>query len=219
MKITALQSKRTRIVLLATSICVLLSISGCGRKQTAPLSEGGENSPVAASANHAELPLDQQTEQKLDPLTAEDVTLYLKIMRAAAERIEHPAPTDTAALEGARKILAASAAGRVPSLDDVKILDRANLEAISRDQIVAEEMKTDARTYRGIAEAIESVIPNPALTTHPRDDGKPAPEHIPTPLENRLSAANAANQKFLIPYRDEIQKLIAVVRNPANLPK
>jgi hypothetical protein len=219
MKITALQSKLTQIVLLAASLCALLSISGCGRKQTAPLSEGGENSHVTASANHAELPLDQQTEQKLDPLTTEDVTLYLKIMHAAAERIEHPAPTDTAALEGAKKILAASGSGHVPSLDDVKILDQANLVAISRDQVVAEEMKTDARTYRGIAEAVESVIPNPALTTHPRDDGKPVPEHVPTPLEDRLSAVNAANEKFLTPYRDEIQKLIAVVRNPANLPK
>jgi hypothetical protein len=219
MQITALQSKNAENCLLAVALCAALSLSACGRKQTAPLSEGGENSAVAAGANHAELPLDQQTEQKLDPLTAEDVSLYLKIMRAAAERIEHPAPTDTAALEGARKILAASASGHVPSLDDVKVLDQANLVAIFRDQVVAEEMKTDARTYRGIAEAIESVIPNPALTTHPRDDGKPALEHVSTPLENRLSAVNAANQKFLTPYRDEIQKLIAVVRNPANLPK
>ena len=204
---------------MAIACCVFLPLFGCGRKQTAPLSEGGENFPAAASGNHAELPLDQQTEQKLDPLTTDNIELYLKIMRAAAERIEHPAPADTAALEGARKILAASAAGHVPSLDDVKTLDQANLVAIFRDQIVAQEMNIDARAYRGIAEAVESVIPNVALAMHPRDDGKPVPQRVPTQLVGQLSSVNAANEKLLAPYRGEIQKLLAVVRNPANLPK
>ena len=40
-----------------------------------------------------------------------------------------------------------------------------------------------------------------------------------TPIEKRLSEVNAANEKFLAPYRDEIQKLMAIVRNPSNLPK
>ena len=53
----------------------------------------------------------------------------------------------------------------------------------------------------------------------PRIDGAPAPDHAPTPLEKRLSDVNAANAKFLAPYREKIQNLIGVVRNPANLPK
>jgi len=80
-------------------------------------------------------------------------------------------------------------------------------------------MKIEGRTYRGIAEAVESVVSNPALPKTSGDTDKPAPDHETTPLERRLSAVNAANEKFLTSYRDEIQKLLAVVRNPANLPK
>ncbi len=211
-------SRRVRTLWLGIVICAAVSFAGCGRKETAPLSEGEENSTAAPGAKHAEASLDQQTEQKLDPLTLGDVELYLKVMRAAAERVKNPTASDKSALEGARKILAGSALGRVPTQDDVKTLERANLVALSMDQIVVEEMKIDGRTYRGIAEAIESVVQNPSLTV--ASGGRvPAPGHTPTPLEKRLSGVNAANDKFLAPYREEVKKLIAAVRNPANLPK
>ena len=219
MKIGALYHMNTRDFPRAIAILVFLCVSACGRKQTAPLSEGAESASASTSENHVELPLDQQTEQKLDPLTADDVALYLKIMRAAAERVKNPAPADAQAIEAAKKILSASASGHVPSLDDVKTLEQANQVALFMDQIVVGEMKADARTYRGITEAIETVIPNPAVTTRPGEDGKHVPEHEPTALENRLKVVNAANEKFLTPYSEEIQKLVAVVRNPANLPK
>jgi hypothetical protein len=204
---------------LAAMVFAALCFSGCGRNQTAPLSEGGENSPASAAAKPAELPLDQQTEQKLDPLTKDDVDLYVKIMRAAAERAKNRAPADQATLEEAQKIMANGAAGRAPNPEGVKTLARATLVAVSMDQIVAEEMKVDGRTYRGIAEAVESVIPNPAAGKFADVKGAPPADHVPTPLEKRLSDVNAANAKFLAPYRDEIQSLIGVVRNPANLPK
>jgi len=219
MKITAPKSKNIRQFLFAAALCAAASVSSCGRKQTSALSEGAENSPVSTGAKPAELPLEQQTEQKLDPLTKDDVDLYLKIMRASADRVKNRPPADLAALEGAKKALDAGDAGHAPTPDGVKALEHVNLLAISMDQIVAEEMKVDGRTYRGIAEAVEAVVPNPALTKTPGDNAKPASDHIPTPLEKRLSEVNAANEKFLTPYHDEIQKLIATVRNPANLPK
>jgi hypothetical protein len=80
-------------------------------------------------------------------------------------------------------------------------------------------MKTDGRKYRGIAEAVESVIQNSARTIPSGHVNAQTPNHAPTPLEKRLSGVNTANEKFLTPYREEIQKLIAAVRNPANLPK
>lgn len=211
--------KSWKFVFAVAIVAAAASFSGCGRNQTAPLSEGGENSPASAGAKPAELPLEQQIEQKLDPLTGNDVDLYLKIMRAAAERMKNPAPADKAAVEGAKKILAAGASGRVPTPDDVKTLERATLVAISMDQVVAEVMKVDGRTYRGIAEAVESVIPNPAQRAASGGVAAPAPDLAPTPLEKRLGDANAANTKFLAPHRQEIQDLIAIVRNPANLPK
>jgi hypothetical protein len=213
-------TKRATRFAVAATFCFAALLWGCGQKQTAPLTEGAENLPPGVKPS--EPPLDQQTEQKLDPLTKHDVDLYLKVMRAAAERVNHPAPADRAALDGARKIIAARTTGRVPTPDDVKTLAMANLVAISMDQIVAEEMKLDGRSYRGIAEAIEAVVPNPVLAGASGSGSAPAataPDHAQTPLEKRLSEGNAANEKFLAQYRTEMQNLIVIVRNPANLPK
>jgi hypothetical protein len=100
----------------------------------------------------------------------------------------------------------------------VKTLDRANLIALYMDQIVADDMKIDGRTYRGIAEAIENVIRPPRVAPS-KDAGAAIPAGKPTALEIQLNTVNATNEKFLVPYRGEIEGLIAVVRNPANLPK
>jgi hypothetical protein len=212
-------ARRVRTLGVGIALWAAVCFAGCGRKESAPLSEGGETSPASANAKPVEASLEQQTEQKLDPLTKEDVELYLKVMRAAAERAKNPLAADKAALEGARKILAGSASGRVPTPGDVKTLERANLVAVAMDQIVAEEMKLDGRMYRGIAEAIESVLEPPTAAVPLGKDGKPVPDHVPTPLEKKLSDVNAVNGKFLEPYREEVQKLMSVVRNPANLPK
>jgi hypothetical protein len=212
-------TKHARQFLLAILICAAPFFRACGRKETARLPEGAGNSPASAGEKLDELPLDQQTEQKLNPLTKEDVDVYLKVMRAGAERVKNLAPADHAALDSAKKILAGSASGRVPTRDDAKTLERANIVAMSMDQIVAEEMKLDGRAYRGIVEAVEFVIPNPVQGAASGGDGARPPGHTPTPLEKRLNDVNASNEKFLAPYREEIQQLIAIVRNPANLPK
>jgi hypothetical protein len=212
-------SQRVRILWLGILLSAAVSFSGCGRKESAPLSEGGENSPATPGAKPAEAPINVQTEQKLDPLTTDDVELYLKVMRAAAERVKNPTPADKAAIADASRILAGSASGRVPTQDDVKTLAQANSVALAMDQIIAEEMKLDARTYRGIAEAVESAVPDPALEATSTKEMPAAPDHAPTPLQQRLSNAKSVNEKFLAPYRSEIQKLIQIVRNPLNLPK
>jgi hypothetical protein len=211
--------KYFRRFIFATLLCAVAAFSACRSRESAARSGGGGAVPASAESAFAEPPLDQQTEQKLDPLTKEDVELYLKVMRAAAERVTNLTPADRAALDGAKRILAGSASGRVPTPDDVKTLAQANLVAIAMDQIVAAEMKLDGRTYRGIAGAVEAVVPNPALGTASGDGGAPHSDRAPTPLEKRLNDVNAANEKVLVPYRAQIQQLIAVVRSPANLPK
>jgi hypothetical protein len=211
-------SQRVGTLWLAILLSAAVPFAGCGRKESAPLSEGGENSAAAPGAKPAEATLEEQTEQKLDPLTSEDVELYLKVMRTAAERVKNPAPGDKAALEGAKKIIAGGALGRVPTQDDAKTLERANLVALSMDEIVADDMKLDGRTYRGIAEAVESALQYPGRAAPTGKDGQPLPDLTPTPLQDRLSSVNAANERFLAPYRSEIEKLLPVVRNPATLP-
>jgi hypothetical protein len=207
-------------IALPAVLCATFLLAACGRNQTAPSLEGAENSAATLGSQPAEASLDQQTEQKLDPLTKEDVELYLKVMRAAAERVKTPSASDKAALASAKTILAGSSSGRVPTPEDVKTLERANLVAIFMDQIVADEMKIDGRTYRGIAEAVESVITNPVVAAGSENAANAQPpEHALTPLEKRLADINATNERFLTAYRDEIQKLMSIVRNPANLPK
>jgi hypothetical protein len=211
--------KYLRRFIFAIVLCATALSGACGRGKTVPLSEGAANTSASADSKFAEPPLDQQIEQKLDPLTKEDVELYLNVMRAAAERVKNLTPADRAALDGAKKTLSGSASGRVPTPADVKTLAQANLVALSMDQIVAAEMKLEGRTYRGIAEAVEAVVPNPALGAASSDGSASPSNRNPTPLEKRLSDVNAANEKFLSPYREEIQQLLSVVRNPANLPK
>src|SRR6202158_5753218 len=155
-------SQRVRTLWLGIALCAVVSFAGCGHREGGPLSEGGENSPAAPGAKPAEAPIELQTEQKLDPLAKDDVELYLKVMRAATERVKSPTAADKAALEGAKEILALSASGHGPSQDDVRTLERAYLVALSMDQIVAEDMKIDGRTYRGIAEAVESAVQDQA---------------------------------------------------------
>jgi hypothetical protein len=210
---------RFRTMCLGIAISAVGFLLACGHKEAAPLSQGNENLPASSGAEPVEASLEQQTEQKLDPLTKDDVELYLKVMRAAADRVKARLPGDKAALESAKQILAGGGSGRVPTLDDVKMLERATLLALSMDQIVAEEMKIDGRTYRGIAEAIESVVSNPDPATASGGGGTPVSDFAPTPLEKRLSEVNVTNKKFLAPCQGEIQRLISVIHNPANLPK
>ncbi len=198
--------------------CAATSLAGCDRKEIAPLSEGSENSAVSPRTAPAEATLEQQTEQTLDPLTNDDVALYLKVMNAAAERWKHPLASDTATLVEARKILFSDHAGHAATPDQAKTIARATLLALDMDQIVAEDMKLDGRAYRGIAEAIEAVVPNPARGESLGGAAEP-PERHPSALQDRLSDVNAANKKLLALYRVQIENLLAILRNPANLPR
>jgi hypothetical protein len=215
MKIAPRASQCSLQLFLAVVFCAAAALSACGGKEAAQPSPGAANS----AAEPPEIPMEQQTGQKLDPLTQDDVDFYLNVMRAAAQRVKNPLPADRAALDGTKRILVAGASGRVPTHDDVMTLERANLVAMSMDQIVAGEMKLDARTYRGIEEAVEAVVANPNIGAASGNSGAPAADHTLSPLEIRLNEINAANKTFLVPYQEEIQKLIAVVHNSANLPK
>jgi hypothetical protein len=205
-----LRSGYVRLFSLGISLSISSGLAGCGHSTGAPLSEGDEDLPAARVAKPVEAPIELQTEQMLDPLTDDDVALYLRLMRAAAERVMKPTPADQAALADASKILAAGSAGKVPSQDEVRTLARANQVALAMDQVIADESKIDGRIYRGIVEAVESALHDPPSAVS---------NHELTPIEKHLSALNALNARFLASNRAEIQKLMGIVRNPANLPK
>src|SRR5258706_13267015 len=95
-------SNRVRTLWLGIALCAAVCFAGCGRKETAPLSEGGENSPAVPGAKPPEATLEEQTQQKLDPLTKEHVELDLKAMRAEPEPGKNAPPPDKAARHGAK---------------------------------------------------------------------------------------------------------------------
>src|SRR5258708_13201870 len=115
-------SKRVRTLWLGMALCAAVPFAGCGHREAGPLSEGGENSPATPGTKPAEASLEQQTEQKLDPLTKDDVELYLKVMRAAAGRVNNPAPADRTTLEGATRILPPTPSARAPTPPHAKTL-------------------------------------------------------------------------------------------------
>ena len=127
-------SKRPRAVWFGVAICAIIVVQGCGRKETAPPSEGSENLLAAPGVKPIEATPEQQTEQKLDPLIKADVELYLKVMRTAAERLKNPTPDDKATREAAKRILAGGSSRHVPTPDDAKTLERETLLATAMDR-------------------------------------------------------------------------------------
>jgi hypothetical protein len=195
------------VALLAT-----FSAAGCSRNHPPPIAQtAGPTSPTSTG-------IPPLTEQKLDPLTESDVALYLQVMRAAAARVKNPTAEDKATLAQARQIMAAAAAGHVPSSSDARTLERASQIGTEMDEIVADEQHIDPATYLGIALAVEAVIPDPQIVA--TEKIPVAPPALPrTPLERRIAQANAANRIFLAPHQEEIKRLLTIVRNPENLPK
>lgn len=200
-------SRMAALALLAT-----FTVAGCNRNHPPPIAQtAGPTTPTSTG-------IPPLTEQKLDPLTASDVELYLNVMRAAAARVQNPTADDKATLAQAREIIAAAAAGHVPSSSDARTLERASEIGTQMDQIVSEEQHIDPDTYLGIALAVEAVVPDPQLVAGEKKSSEAsAPPR--TPLERRIAEAGAANRSFLAPYRDEIERLLIIVRNPENLPK
>ena len=203
----------TKQLACALSLCVavaMVGLGGCNRNHPAPLAQ------TAGSAGATTTGIPPLTEQKLDPLTPSDVELYLRVMGAAADRVRIPTREDMQTIARAREIISAAATGRVPSSADASTLQQASQICLAMDQIVAREMQIDPNRYIAIADAIEAVVPNPDLVA-PQEE--PAGVRPRSPLERRIVSVNAANEAFLVSYRSEIQRLLSVVRNPANLPK
>jgi hypothetical protein len=188
----------------------LCALSGCSRNHPPPLAQ------IAGGAGASTTGIPPLTEQKSEPLTQPDVELYLKVMRAAASRVRNPNAEDAQTIAQARQIILSAATGRVPSSTDASTLQHASQICLAMDQIVARELQIDPANYTGIADAIEAVVPSP-FPTAPQEKSAELPPR--SPLERRLAEVDAANLTFLVPYRGEIQNLLAIVRNPANLPK
>jgi hypothetical protein len=131
-----------------------------------------------------------------------NVDLYLRVMRATAERARNPAPQDLTTMAAFRRIRYGprSAATKLRP-EEQEIVQRALLLMNALDEIVAREKHVDTNQYRGAKAAVESVLP--CLDQHHRDlSGVVTPEEW-----QALKSKGAA----LAPWAREVRQLQSAV--------
>lgn len=158
-------------------------------------------------------------------LRADDLRLYLDVMRAAAERVRHPPIADATAVRAAQawsvRMDAASALHAIPPapLGEATLERAANLEGHMADVQVASERGIDIARYRWIRDTIEAIATQPptgAVASCDRDGACTATgAAIPAAQvvsREALTSATVRNRRLVSADRAEIRSLAAVVR-------
>ena len=139
-------------------------------------------------------------------VTQANLDLYMRVMRATAERARNPAPEDLRTMAAFKRIRSAAFATKLTP-EEKQIVRRALLLINALDEVVAEEKRVDADRYRSAKAAVESVLPVP--NTHPRDV-----RGVVTLDEWRALESRGA---VLLPWAREVRELQSVVwSNPLN---
>jgi hypothetical protein len=135
-------------------------------------------------------------------VTKANLDLYLRVMRATAERARNPPPEDLTTMAAFRRIRNSprSPATKLTA-EEHEIVQRALLLMNALDEIVARETHVDTDRYRSAKAAVESVLPAP--DQHHRDlFGDVTPEEWQT-----LKSKSAA----LAPWAREVRELQSAV--------
>lgn len=160
---------------------------------------------------------------QLTPLSKDDIALYLQVMHAAADRVQHPTAADTATLARYKALMKGADSGgknAPPSATDMAVLENGTLIEQQMDMLVVRERHIDEKRYNGISSAIEDVIPNPTMEVAGGATGEGVPADTPQlsgaslALQQKIHTAEAQDTTILGPYRSEVQQLLAIVRNP-----
>jgi hypothetical protein len=95
-------------------------------------------------------------------LTQANIDLYLRVMRATADRARNPVPEDLTTMAAFKHIRKGptSPATRLTPVEQ-EIVQRAFLLMNTLDEIVAREKRVDSDQYRNAKAAVESVLPPP----------------------------------------------------------
>jgi hypothetical protein len=148
--------------------------------------------------------------------------LYLQVMHAAADRIDHPTAADVDTLARYKALLKAADSGgknAPPSAADIALLSDGPLIEQQMDMLVVRERHIDEKRYNGISSVIEEVVPNPTMEVAGGASGEGAPADVPKlsgaslALQQKIHAVEAQDTAIVAPYRAEIQQLLSVVRN------
>lgn len=100
-------------------------------------------------------------------VTADDVDIYLRVMRATVGRMKNPLPEDLAAMAAFERITKApSSPASKLTREEKQIIQRAVLLTSALDEVVAQEEHLGVDRYRSAKAAVESVLP--AAESHGR---------------------------------------------------
>jgi len=136
-------------------------------------------------------------------VTQANVDLYLKVMRATAERARNPTAEDLATMAAFKRIRnAPSSPVTKLTPEEKQIAQRASLLINALDAVVAREKHVDPGRYRSAKGAVESVLPVP-------DQHRREVSGVLTPEEWQVVKSNAA----LAPWAREVRELQSVIRN------
>ncbi len=177
---------------------------------------------AAEADNDSDMP---HTAMQLTPLSKDDIALYLQVMHAAADRVQHPTAADTAMLARYKTLMAAADTNKamVASVADSVVTTDATMHALQMDVLVVRERHLDEKRYNGISSVIEDVVPNPTVEAVGSATGEGAPTDQPKlsdaslALQQKIKSVETQDATILAPHRAEIQQVLGVVRNMRRL--
>ena len=222
--------------------CIAL-LAGCGHASndaasaastaaTAPVSTPSPAMSIGATVDHLEETADvttdvttdtdrPQTAMQLTALSKDDIALYLQVMYAAADRVQHPTAADKATLARYKTLMAAANTNKAmtPSAADAITMADATMLELQMDMVIVRERHIDEKRYEGISSIIDDVVPNQTMGAAGGAAGEGAPTDLPRQsgasidLQQKIHAAEMQDTAILAPYRTEIQQLLSVVRD------
>jgi hypothetical protein len=159
---------------------------------------------------------------EFEPLTRADVELYLKVMRAAAQRVKNLSAADRDALKAFRAMTTSRNPNQVPSAEQIAAIQRA-VDLVSLDAVVAREMGI-ARRYGSISGRVTAFI-EPPMGGSGDDDAPRMTAEQKAQLKlriERFQQRRKLDAATLQPHRDEIQSLqkqVNLLLHPESIPQ
>ena len=129
-------------------------------------------------------------------LTDADVQMYLRVMRAAVARQQHPTSADIALKKRAASITEATMHGHIPTEAEQAVLEQ-SFKLSTLDDMVVEQMHINAAHYTAVKERIDEFLEE--------SDGKATP--MSAKEEKALLDAWKHDEKVIAPYREELTAL------------
>jgi hypothetical protein len=204
-------------------LCVLLVAAACAgsppaqdAKSVAAQGAGSTaQRPSAAPATDTTAALGE-----FEPLTRADVELYVKVMRAAADRVKNLPAADRQALEAQKTFATKASSGQMPSAEEFAAMERAT-QLMALDGTIAREMGVGKR-YR----SIRSRVPEYAMPEiEASGDDEPMTPEQRAALKARIEKFRERRRldaATLAPCKDEIlalQKQVYYIGRPGPIPQ